>query len=94
MRAPDGADRPRLVLVEWEDSAHNAPGWRRANEMRPDFPLIRSAGFLVAEDDTAVVVAGHVGWPEEDSVVSRQVAGDMTIPRRCIVRIVDLLENR
>jgi hypothetical protein len=52
-RAPMGA----LVEVEWED-ANAFVGWAHREE--PELAPCRSAGYLVARSETAVLIAGSV----------------------------------
>lgn len=73
----------KLVLVEWEDS-HHRPGWT-SDEANPKPLPCRSVGWLVAQNASAITLSANVSVEE-----TPQRCGDMTIPRRCIVRITKL----
>lgn len=71
------------VLVEWEDSHHRA-GW--TTDAPEAVPLVvHSMGWLVANTKEAVVICANMSQESEP-----QRCGDMTIPRRCIIRIRDI----
>jgi len=75
-----------LLMIEWEDS-HHRPGW--TSDTAEAAPLVcRSVGWLVAETKLAKVLAANVTNEEE-----QQRCGDMTIPQRCIRRIVRLPQS-
>jgi hypothetical protein len=72
----------RLVLVEWLDS-RRGEGWTRLEDLPADLQAVRckSAGWIIAEDDSSVTLAGHLGDNPE------QCCGDITIPSRAILSI-------
>lgn len=81
----------RMVRVEWIDAHGCSPEW---TEM-PDkdtvrIPTVDSMGWLVYEDERAIVVMPH--WCPKSPGVTEQGCGDMTIPRSSIVKIVELQE--
>jgi len=69
----------KMIRIEWEDSSSSSRIWNTVEKLK-SFSNARciSVGFLVHEDDTCVVIAGHKG--EED------YAGEMRIPKRSIVK--------
>lgn len=73
----------KLILVEWLDS-HILEGWTREKpEAKP--VTCHSAGWVVAEDYGAVVIAPHMTQEDEP-----QMCGVMTIPRLAIVKMTPL----
>ncbi|MHB9879082.1 hypothetical protein ACSMXM_05410 [Pacificimonas sp. ICDLI1SI03] len=81
----------RLVLIEWEDSAQPVPGWSHlANFEEREAILCSSVGWLIQDGAGAKVLAPNMGAiNDEDNL---QASGFMTIPTRCVKRIVDLAE--
>jgi hypothetical protein len=74
-----------LVLCEWEDS-HHRPGW--TSEKSDARPLIcQSVGWLIADTKDVKVLSANITCEDE-----KQRCGDMTIPQRCIRRLVRLSE--
>jgi len=73
-------------LVEWVDSARPAPDWRFVSDL-PPLEVIRclSVGWVVAEDDTTLMLAPNMGDVESDSP---QACGFLRVPKRSIVRRV------
>lgn len=72
-----------LVVVEWWDS-HERSGWTQDDPVAEAF-VCHSAGWLVGESKTAIVVAANVvreGTPQR--------CGDMTIPRASIKRMTKI----
>jgi hypothetical protein len=80
----------RLVLVEWIDSFGCSNKWAVLSEdfSPPSVPLCRSVGWLFYDGDDCKVVVPHMA--EATNCSERQGCGDMTIPSRAIVRLVDL----
>lgn len=69
------------VVVRWLDAKVPAPGWEDIATMGPLEPLhCTTIGFLLSEDDTAIVLAQTVGEME--------VQGRIVIPRGCIVTML------
>lgn len=80
--------RPRLVLVEWEDSGQPAPQWQWLSDVRVSAAIrCQTAGFLIQDDRTVKVIAQNVGDLESDA---RQVSGVIRIPARAVTRITTL----
>ncbi len=81
----------RLVLVEWEDS-HGDGVWHTLTGAVEDRALLcRSVGWLLLDGEHAVVVAPHMNEAEEG--VPLQGCGIMTIPRRAVLRVVELTQH-
>jgi len=80
----------QLVLVEWVDS-HAGRGWRSETELRDGLlPLrCRSVGWLFAKTKDCLRIVPHI-HAEENSPIVTQGCGDMTIPRRSVIRMIVL----
>lgn len=76
-------DKRKLVLVEWLDS-RRGEGWVRLDEIDGSVTRCRSVGWIIAKDSESVTLAGHVGENPE------QCCGDLTIPKRAVVRMTAL----
>jgi hypothetical protein len=87
-RAPARQEEPRLVLIEWEDSFGCSASWENIDGPAPSPLRCRSVGWLIHDTDSCKVVVPHVTEPHDSAV--RQGCGDMTIPARAILRVVDL----
>jgi hypothetical protein len=74
-----------LVLCEWEDS-HHRPGWT-SDESEARTLVCQSVGWLVAATKDVKVLSANITQEDE-----KQRCGDMTIPQRCIRRLVRLSE--
>lgn len=82
----------RLVLIEWEDShALTAGGWMHLDGAWSTEPrIIYSVGWLVADDARSKIIVPHRN--DETPNTLAQGAGVISIPTRCVVRIVALCE--
>lgn len=79
----------RLVLIEWEDSYGCAPSWEPLDGLAAETLMCRSVGWLAKDSDGVMVVVPHrADGPSPPG----QGCGDMTIPARAVVRVVDLEE--
>ena len=77
---------PKLVIVEWEDSAQPLPGWRWFSEFEDySVNLCRSVGWLVHGDRDVTALAANVSGMDADD--SLQMSGLIRIPTRSIRRI-------
>ena len=87
-------DEWRLVLVEWEDShALTAGGWMHLDgQYNTDPRVIFSVGWLVADGERSKIIVPHRN--EETPDAYAQGAGVISIPTRCVIRMVDLCEAR
>ena len=83
--------KPRLVLVEWEDSAQPLPAWRHIADA-PALEVVEcvSVGWVVAESERVLMLAPNLG--DVASEESGQASGFIRIPRSCISRMVELVE--
>ena len=72
-----------LVLCEWEDSHHRA-GWT-CEKSDARVLVCQSVGWLVGDTKDVKVLAANITREDE-----MQRCGDMTIPQRCIRRLVRL----
>lgn len=80
----------RLVFVEWEDSFGCSSRWENLDGCQPSVMLCRSVGWLLHDGDDCKVVVPHVSTPP--GADGPQGCGDMTIPAKAVVRMVDLIE--
>jgi len=73
-----------LEWVEWQDSQTTFTGWTLTEDIDPDLPRagsIVSVGFLIRENDEAILIAPHFG-----GINAQQVCGAMTIPKLAITK--------
>ena len=68
----------RLMLITWRDASKNSD-WTPCDDAKIDHPsgLIRTAGWVVAEDDVFLLVASSLG--------DGQVCLQMQIPKSTII---------
>lgn len=78
------AIRPRLVLIEWEDSAQPVAGWNwlEGSDWR-QLVKCQTAGWLVYDGADVKAVAQSRGAIGGET----QVSGVMRIPARAVTRI-------
>ena len=81
---------PKLVLIEWVDSAQPVPGWCFIDQA-PELKIIKcaSVGWLVGEGDGVKMLAPNVGDLDSDE---KQASGFIRIPTQAITREVLLSE--
>ena len=83
----------RLVLVEWADSFGCSAHWEKLPESPTAKVMIcKSVGWLFYDGDDCKIVIPHITDDSHDSA-PHQGCGDMTIPSRCITRMVTLSEE-
>lgn len=80
----------RLVLVEWVDSYGCSSNWTALDDplAKPHIMNCRSVGWLAHDGDEAKVLIPHMAELEDGE--AKQACGDMTIPTRAVVRMLDL----
>ena len=81
----------RLVLIEWLDSFGCSSTWQAiADDARaaPEIPVCRSVGWLHYDGDDCKVIVPHLA--EATARSEQQGCGEMAIPTRAILRLVDL----
>jgi hypothetical protein len=74
-----------LELIEWQDSQTTFPHWTHLDETDPKLPVagrMQSVGWIIAENDEAVLVAANTGTTGDTDV--GQVCAVMTIPKLAI----------
>jgi len=79
----------RLVFVEWLDSYGCSSTWQSIENCNPQAMVCYSVGWLLHDGKDCKVIVPHITDPNSN-VVNRQGCGDMTIPVRAILRLVDL----
>jgi len=79
----------RLVFIEWLDSFGCSSQWEDIAVPAPAPLFCRSVGWLLHDTDQCKVVVPHLTFPTQEHM-KQQGCGDMTIPTRAILRIVDL----
>jgi len=68
------------VVVRWVDAVQGNPGWEDINTLQPlNLLSCTTVGFVLSEDDTALVLAETVGDAE--------VQGRIVIPKGAITDI-------
>jgi hypothetical protein len=89
--SPEAKPLPKLVLVEWEDSAQPSPGWAFL-ENAPALDVVRcvSVGWLVGRSERVTMLAPNIGDIESEG--GAQGSGYIRIPTSCVTRTVDLVE--
>lgn len=77
---PDLENLP-MVLIEWIDSFGCSTDWRDVDDIETSVMECQTVGFLLKEDKDCYVVAPHI------AIGSRQMCGDITIPRVAITGV-------
>lgn len=85
-------NRVKLVLVEWLDS-HSGRGWQEIERIKEaSVPLrCRSVGWLVSETGGVKVIVPHLAGEKNGVLV--QGCGDLSIPKKAIVKLRELVEK-
>lgn len=75
---------PKLVMVVWEDAAHDTAGWGNGLEEARKFetPLVISVGWLMAQNKRGVKIA--------QSLTDDNVAQTLVVPAGMIKKLVRL----
>lgn len=82
---------PRLVLIEWIDSASSVdPGWKRNGDIADlcHHVYCRSTGWIMHETKESLTIVGHLTGDDPRTV--GMFKGDLTIPKVSIMRRVYL----
>ena len=79
----------RLVLIKWLDSFGCSTEWQRLEIKNPKPLICRSVGWLLHDGDDCKVVVPHVTDLVNEET-QHQGCGDMTIPTKAILSIMDL----
>ena len=79
----------RIVIVDWED-AHNSDGWVDVDQLTGELPVARSIGWVILESKKSITIAPSVMFDTGIKGILDRVADEITIPRGCIRRIVDV----
>ena len=82
----------RLVLVEWEDSFGCSSRWREIPDITLTPLRCRSVGWLLHDGEACKVIIPHLSANDHAHSL-QQGCGDMTIPTRAVLRMVDLAET-
>ena len=82
--------KPRLVLIEWEDSSQPISQWQHRNDIRVSAVRIASVGWLIKDGKNVKALAPNVGGLGGKG--SPQCSGVIAIPTRCIIQIKKLEE--
>ena len=88
-----GKDKlPKLVLIEWLDSAQPEPAWKHFDDL-PRLDVIRcvSVGWLVAENGATKMLAPNIG--DFYSGGNKQASGFIRIPAASVTRMANLAEG-
>jgi len=76
-----------LVQVEWEDSAQPIAAWTWIDEHSPAPVRCISVGYLIDEKAGTIALAANLGDIAQER---KQASGIIQIPRRCIIKMVEL----
>jgi hypothetical protein len=78
-------------MIEWVDSVQPQSSWRFLADVEPSEAVkCYSVGWLISDGDTKAL-APNMGIISEGEV---QVSGVISIPTRCIIRIVPISEPK
>jgi hypothetical protein len=80
----------KLVFVKWQDSYGVSPVWQEIRAVQVDAHYCYSVGWVVAESSDCLVIVPHVSPANEHIAAPEQGTGDMSIPKRSIVNLVEL----
>lgn len=81
----------KLVLIEWVDSFGCSSSWQDLDKNYETKPIIcRSVGWLFRDGTDCKVIVPHVAPMPDDA--PPQGCGDMTIPTKSIISIVDVVD--
>lgn len=81
----------RLVLIEWVDSFGCSSSWEELSEDCNPKPIIcKSVGWLFRDNEDCKVIIPHIGNVADGCL--QQGCGDMTIPTKSIISIVDIVD--
>ena len=80
----------RLVFIEWVDSFGCSSSWQSLEGSIPSLLKCRSVGWLLHDTEECKVIVPHIS-DQNHSQTSQQGCGDMTIPTRAIVKMVDIV---
>lgn len=81
--------KPKLVLVEWEDSRQPSSGWVWLDDVDLGEAVpCKTAGWIIAESKSVMAVAQNIGDNGD------QACGIIRIPKRCVVKVTKLKEPR
>lgn len=86
----------KIVKVIWLDSCGAGSSWtslEKIREQRLPATCI-SLGFLIYQDENIVIVGPHLCEENVDINVEAMVSGEMSIPRRSITSMEDLLPTK
>lgn len=80
---------PKLVLIEWEDSAQPVSGWSWLDGHTWESIIkCRSVGWLIHDGEDVKALAPNMG--DMGGEESAQVPGVIRIPARAIIKITEL----
>lgn len=83
---------PILVYIEWLDSFGCSPEWQPLDGCKPRALICKSVGWLISDGHDCKLVVPHLTTPHASA--KPQGCGDMTIPTKAIIRMVELKEPR
>ena len=81
----------RLVLIEWEDSFGCSTSWAPLESSTPEVVICRSVGWLLNDNSAHKTIVPHITIETKEA--ESQGCGDMTIPTKAVLRIIDLSEG-
>lgn len=79
------------IIIEWNDSLQPVTGWHMMDDLPTlDVAKCKTVGWLVAENDSALMVAQNIADPESAQM---QAGGLMRIPKCCVTSCADLFSR-
>ena len=85
----------KLVLVEWLDACSEKSGWHSVEFVtdRMEALHIRSVGWLARESKQEILLLPHVAGEKNKVPVNLACAGDLTIPKKTIIKMTVLRKS-
>ena len=81
-----------LIKVDWVDSYGATSRWSAVEDIKPIELRCVSVGYNVFEDDNVISIAPHFAIETSETV--EQCNGVMTIPKRSIIKIANLINAK
>ena len=73
--------------MEWLDSHVAIGGWKARDDVEASAQVVRSVGWLARDDDVKLIIPHVI---EEQGAVIGQGCGEMLIPTRSVVSMVEV----
>lgn len=80
----------RIVAVKWVDSYGCSPSWEAIQDISPKLHFCYSVGWVAQESNDVLVIVPHFSPENSEIGATAHGCGDMTIPKRAIIRISEM----